>query len=247
MFRRFSEFTSQEWYCSEVIDEDIWKIRETFIDEAHGCNMWLVRGRDRNLLFDTGFGFVSLRDFIGEEISRNLIVVSSHSHCDHIGCNHEFECRCVHSAEATVLANPTAANTIYGPYAVPEMISVPIEAAEIKNHKIAAATATKLLSHGEVIDLGDRAFEVIHVPGHSPGSIMLYDRRAKVLFSGDTVHNGPRGIGRTSWYSSDQDRYLASCERIRELPVEICHAGHYASFGGNRYGQILEEFIARYE
>ncbi|MGT2465803.1 MBL fold metallo-hydrolase [Mesorhizobium atlanticum] len=53
------------------------------------------------------------------------------------------------------------------------------------------------MEDGDVVDLGDRAFEVIHVPGHSPGSIMLYDRRDQILFSGDTVHNGSRGIGRT--------------------------------------------------
>lgn len=244
MSRRFSEFTSQEWYSSDRIDENIWKIRERHIDEGHGCNIWLVRGRDRNLLFDTGFGYVSLRRFIGEEVSRNVVAVSSHSHCDHIGCNHEFECRCAHSAEADVLTNPTGANTIYEPYAVPEMVAVPIDPLEIKEHKIAPAQPTRLLEDGDVIDLGDRAFEVMHVPGHSPGSIMLYDRRDQILFSGDAVHNGSRGIGRTRWYSSDDDQYLASCERIRDLPVQACHAGHYPSFDGKRYRQIVEEFIA---
>ncbi|RUV30297.1 MAG: MBL fold metallo-hydrolase [Mesorhizobium sp.] len=244
MFRRFSEFSCQEWYRSERVDENIFKIRETFIDEGHGCNMWLVRGRHRNLLFDTGFGYVSLRSFLGEDVSRNVVAVSSHSHCDHIGCNHEFECRCIHSAEASVLANPTGANTIYDPYAVPEMIAVPIDPLEVKSHKITPAAPTRLLEGGDVIDLGDRAFEVIHVPGHSPGSIMLYDRRDQILFSGDAVHNGSRGIGRTSWYGADQDQYLASCERIRELPVRTCHGGHFASFDGARYRQIVEEFIA---
>jgi glyoxylase-like metal-dependent hydrolase (beta-lactamase superfamily II) len=196
-------------------------------------------------LFDTGFGFVSLRRFIGDDVSQNIVAVSSHTHCDHIGCNHEFECRYVHSSEASVLANPTGANTIYEPYAVPEMIDVPIDPLEIKNHKITPAAPTTLLEDGDVIDLGDRAFEVMHVPGHSPGSIMLYDHRAQVLFSGDTVHNGSRGIGRASWFSSNQDQYFASCERIRNLPVQTCHAGHYSSFDGKRYRQIVEEFIAR--
>lgn len=245
MFQRFSQFTSDEWYSSDRVHENVWKIRESYIDEGHGCNMWLVRGRDRSLLFDTGFGFVSLRRFIGEEVSRDVVVVSSHSHCDHIGCNHEFERRCAHSAEADVLENPTGANTIYEQYAVPEMVAVPIDPLEIKEHKIASAEPTMLLEDGDVIDLGDRAFEVIHVPGHSPGSIMLYDRRDQILFSGDTVHNGSRGIGRTRWYSSDHDQYLASCERIRDLPVQTCHAGHYRSFDGKRYRQIVEEFIAR--
>jgi glyoxylase-like metal-dependent hydrolase (beta-lactamase superfamily II) len=46
------------------------------------------------------------------------------------------------------------------------------------------------IDEGDVIDLGDRAFEVLHLPGHSPGSIGLWDSSAGVLFSGDAIYDG---------------------------------------------------------
>ena len=47
------------------------------------------------------------------------------------------------------------------------------------------------IGEGDVIDLGDRAFEVLHLPGHSPGSIGLWDPAAGTLFSGDAIYDGP--------------------------------------------------------
>lgn len=245
MYHRFSEFQPRDWYSAEHSGADVWRIREIHIDESYGCNMWLIKGRDRHILFDTGFGFVSLRGLLDEEVSQRLITISSHSHCDHIGCNHEFEVRYAHAGEAAVLAQPNAEVTLYAHYACGEMFSVPVEPADIRNHNIPSAAPTRLLADGDVVDLGDRAFEIIHVPGHSPGSIMLYDRRNRIVFSGDAVHNGPRGIGRYVWYHSNQDDYATSCERILDLPVETCHAGHFGSFGAQRYREIIEEFLAR--
>ena len=54
-----------------------------------------------------------------------------------------------------------------------------------------AAPATTLLCDGDVVDLGDRAFEVLHLPGHSPGSIGLWEPATGVLFSGDAIYDGP--------------------------------------------------------
>jgi glyoxylase-like metal-dependent hydrolase (beta-lactamase superfamily II) len=42
-----------------------------------------------------------------------------------------------------------------------------------------------------VIDLCDRVFEVLHLPGHSPGSIGLWERQTGTLFSGDAIYDGP--------------------------------------------------------
>jgi glyoxylase-like metal-dependent hydrolase (beta-lactamase superfamily II) len=245
MYQRFSTFRPEEWYSIEGCGDNIWRIREVHIDESYGCNMWLIKGRNGHILFDTGFGFVSLRSFLGEEVTQRLVTVSSHSHCDHIGCNHEFEVLYAHPAEADTLAEPSAEATLYAQYACSEMFSVPIEPTDIQNHNILSAVPTKFLVDGDVIDLGDRAFEVIQVPGHSPGSIMLYDRRSRVVLGGDAVHNGPHGIGRYVWYNSNQDDYVKSCERILNLPVDTCHAGHFASFDGSIYRNILKEFLAR--
>ena len=58
-------------------------------------------------------------------------------------------------------------------------------------YDVKAAPATRLLEEGDVVDLGDRHFEILHTPGHSPGGIMLFERASGILISGDTIYDGP--------------------------------------------------------
>lgn len=64
---------------------------------------------------------------------------------------------------------------------------------------------------GDVINLGDRQLTVLHMPGHSRGSICLHDHDNKLLFSGDVVYDGAM----IDWlpYSRVSD-YISSCERL---------------------------------
>ena len=93
-----------------------------------------------------------------------------------------------------------------------------------------------------MIDLGDRAFEVLHLPGHSPGSIGLWDAASGTLFSGDAVYDGPL---LDEIDGSDVDDYIATMERLRELPVTIVHGGHEPSFDRRRLVEICDAYIAR--
>lgn len=58
-------------------------------------------------------------------------------------------------------------------------------------YRVRPAPATRLFEQGDVIDLGDRHFEVLHEPGHSPGSIALWESASGVLLSGDSIYDGP--------------------------------------------------------
>ena len=60
-----------------------------------------------------------------------------------------------------------------------------------RDYRILPAPADRLLAHGDVVDLGDRAFEVIHTPGHSPGGIALYEKKTRHPVSGDIIYDGP--------------------------------------------------------
>ena len=104
-----------------------------------------------------------------------------------------------------------------------------------------AAPATRLLEAGDVIDLGDRVFEVLHVPGHSPGSIALWEQSTGVLFSGDTVYDGPLVADA---YHANRAHYQDSMQRLAKLPVNTVHGGHFASFGRARYQDLIAEYLA---
>jgi glyoxylase-like metal-dependent hydrolase (beta-lactamase superfamily II) len=94
---------------------------------------------------------------------------------------------------------------------------------------------------GDVIELGDRQFSVLHVPGHSPGSIALWEKATGVLFFGDAVYDGPLV---DDAFHSDLPAYLDTMRRLRELPVDVVHGGHFPSFGRERYWQLIDEYIA---
>jgi glyoxylase-like metal-dependent hydrolase (beta-lactamase superfamily II) len=97
-----------------------------------------------------------------------------------------------------------------------------------------------LLEDGDVIDLGDRHFTVMHTPGHSPGGIMLYEKSTQILFSGDTVYDGPLIVDA---YHSDLPDFVDSMKRILDLSVRVVHGGHFPSFDGVRYRELIKNFL----
>jgi glyoxylase-like metal-dependent hydrolase (beta-lactamase superfamily II) len=105
----------------------------------------------------------------------------------------------------------------------------------------AAAPPMRLLADGDVVDLGDRAFEVLHLPGHSPGSIGLWEASSGVLFSGDALYDGPL---LDELDGSDIDAYCATMRRLRDLPVNVVHAGHEPSFGRGRLIELCDAYLA---
>jgi len=223
------------------MDDDVTLIEEPFIKAFFRCNIWHVRGRDRDLLVDSGMGVVSLREHIPLVTEKSVVAVASHTHFDHMGCHHEFEDRCVHSAEADLMAHPTRRNTLADPYVTDEIFTrlppAPYISAE---YAVRSAPATRLLSDGDVVDLGDRRFDVIHTPGHSPGGIMLFERASGILFSGDIVYDGPLI---DDAYHSNLEDYVTTMKRIYDLQPRVVHGGHFPSFNGERYRALIRAFL----
>jgi len=234
--------TSGKWYETRKLDDGISLIRESHIKPDYRCNIWHVRGRDRDLLVDSGMGVVSLRDHVRLVCERPLVAVASHAHFDHIGGHHEFAERAVHAAEAEILAYPSLRNTVADTWVGDHMFTaLPSPDYKALDYEVRPAPATRLLHEGDVVDLGDRHFEIIHLPGHSPGSIALWEEASGILFSGDVVYDGEL---LDNAYHSNIDHYLASMERLREIPARTVHAGHFASFGRERLLVLIDEYVA---
>ena len=87
-----------DWYETIRMSDDVTLVHEPWIKPFYRCNMWHVRGRDRDLLFDSGLGHFSLKAHVALVSERPLLCVASHTHFDHIGCHHEFVHRLVHRA-----------------------------------------------------------------------------------------------------------------------------------------------------
>lgn len=233
----------EDWYTVTKCSDDIRLISELHITEFYRCNIWHVRGRDRDALVDSGMGVVSLRQHVPVVTEKEVIAVASHTHFDHIGCHHEFENRWVHAEEAMLLEHPTRTNTLADPYVTDDIFtSLPPVPYESASYAVKAAPATRILHDGDVIDLGNRQLEVIHTPGHSPGGIALWEKKTGTLISGDIVYDGPL-IEDT--YHANADHYYASMKRLLDFPVTIVHGGHFSSYGRERHQEIIRYWLAR--
>ncbi|QDL93851.1 MBL fold metallo-hydrolase (plasmid) [Paroceanicella profunda] len=231
----------EDWYALTKLGDDVTYICEPHITEYYRCNIWHVRGRDRDMLVDSGMGVVSLSEWVPLVTERPLDAVASHTHYDHIGCHHEFDCRLVHAAEADILANPTRAATL-ADTAVRDEIFTRLPPAPYSStaYAVKAAPATRLLADGDVVDLGDRQFEVIHTPGHSPGGIALWEAASGILFSGDIHYDGP--LYEETYHANAAD-YVASMKRLLEIPVRVVHGGHFPSFGQERHRALIRAWL----
>ena len=232
---------AEDWYRVDRLTDGLSLISEPFIQEFYRCNCWHIRGRDRDMLVDSGMGVVSLRDWVALVTEKDLTAVASHTHFDHIGCHHEFHDRVVHEAEADILANPTNVATLADPYVADEIFdALPPLPYQSTTYALKAAPATRTVVDGDIIDLGDRHFEVIHTPGHSPGGIALWEAATQTLFSGDIVYDGP--LIEDTYHSNAKD-YHASMVRLYDLPVRVVHGGHFPSYDGARHKAIIKNWL----
>lgn len=230
-----------DWYQIVKHADDVTLISEPFIKEFYRCNMWHIRGRDKDLLIDSGMGVIPLRQWVPLVTERRLTCIASHTHFDHIGCHHEFADRLVHSAEADILAKPGRHNTLIDPYVTDAIFDrLPPEPYQSEQYVVPPAPATGLVADGDVIDIGDRHFEIIHTPGHSPGGIALWEAATGILFSGDIVYDGPLIEDTPDAHAPD---YYRSMVRLYDIPVRTVHGGHFPSYDGARHRQIIRAWL----
>ncbi len=88
---------------------------------------------------------------------------------------------------------------------------------------------------------GDRRLTVLHLPGHTPGEIGLWEEATRTLFSGDCVYES--GILLDELPESNIPDYVRSMERLREVPVRIVHGGHDDSFGRPRLLELIDGYV----
>lgn len=234
---------AEKWYETKAIGDGVSLIRERHVAPWLRCNIWHVRGRDRDLIIDTGTGVRPLQSELPSITERPLTAIVTHSHFDHAGGFHEFACRCGHAAEGDILEHPTLQNTVadMGYVRADTFTALPYKGFSHESYFVKPAPLTDFLDEGDVIDLGDRVFRIFHLPGHSPGSIALFEEDSGVLFSGDVIYDGDLI---DNLYHSDADVLNASLDRLKELAVSTVHGGHFGSFGRERMKTLIAEYQA---
>ena len=247
------EVPAGEWYELLPFADGVTLIHEPWMPPFFRGHMWLVRGRDRDLLIDAGLGHVPLRAHVPALRDRPVTLLLSHTHWDHIGAAHAFDGpddeRLVHPAEAAVLADPDPERTLYAKYADgsrdAEAFTRRPAGWDACRHRIRPAPATRLVNEGDRIDLGDRSFAVLHTPGHSPGHLALWEERTGTLFAQDAIYDGPLV---DSCPGSDVATYRRTMARLAgDFSPRIVHGGHFPSFGCVRFRQVIAAYLSKSE
>jgi glyoxylase-like metal-dependent hydrolase (beta-lactamase superfamily II) len=190
---------AERWFEHRTIDEGVVLITEPNVDPFLQANLFLVRGRDRDLLVDSGLGLASLREELAALFERPVVAVATHRHFDHTGGLHEFEEVVVHRDDADAVANAEGFASLRIDDYPPEELSgyepppslltaLPRDGFELGSYAVTPVRPTRVVDEGDVVDLGDRRFEVLHLPGHTPGEIGLWEADTRTLFSGDCVY-----------------------------------------------------------
>lgn len=242
------------WFEHEIVDDGVVRIREPHVDPFLQANLYLVRGRDRDVLVDTGLGIGSLRTELAGLFERPVIVVATHRHFDHTGGLHEFEEVVVHRDDADAVANAEGFASLriedYPPgelsgYDPPASLltALPRDGYELASYSVTPVTPTRVVDEGDEIDLGDRRLAVLHLPGHTPGEIGLWEEDTRTLFSGDCVYES--GVLLDELPESDIRAYVRSMERLRDVPARIVHGGHDDSFRHERLLELIDDYVGR--
>lgn len=183
-----------------------------------------------------------------ELFAHNLIAVLTHGHLDHAGGAAEFADVRLHPGDAVAtVATLDAAELLSGLGAPPEeclptwlVDAVPHEGWHPRDYRITAPDV-RPLAEGDVLDLGDLSFVVLHTPGHTPGEIALWDESAGELVTGDLVYDD---VLLDDLRESDRAAYADSLRRLLDLDVRIVRPGHGASFDGDRLREIVHDHLA---
>lgn len=221
--------------------------------EIYG-SMNLVVGNQQAGLIDTGTPpqpdqtLLPYLQQIGLEPSRITAIVNTHWHGDHMGGNAQL----VALTRASVAAHRMDA----------AWIERPIESAlalrqrygkyhptwgqaeeEIARTLPPGSKVDRVLEDGDQIEIGERAFRVVHTPGHTPGSISLFDGSTGTLFAGDALQGAGQRGGMPVY--TDLDPYLTAIEKIDQLDASTLVTAHiYPPAGQTVYqGREVQGFL----
>ena len=176
----------------------------------------------------------------GIELSDIKRVIMTHTHLDHIGCLAEIMKEIphaelwVHKSEAELLEQGDE-RAVWGM----DMFQSMCQAQYGIKPGAFKFRVDRMLEGGETLNIGDMAWEVLHIPGHSQGSIGLYYRPEKILIPGDVVY-ADYAIGRFDLYGANGAQHKASLLSLAELDVNILLPGHNRIVEDVKPGYIME-------
>lgn len=184
-----------------------------------GSNSYLLVGK-KTALIDSGLGknpidwreFLHLKGLMPESID---LILHNHAHADHFLGDKLFPNAQIFWPEIDARAIELRDEEFTYSHFFDEVFFPPVH---------------KKLKENEVIDFSPFNLQVIQSPGHTVGSVCFFDKKLKLLFSGDTLFNG--SIGRSDLISGNKQQLFESIQKLKELDFNYLLPGHGAVLKG---------------
>ena len=151
--------------------------------EDSGVRFFLLTGTERALLVDSGRNVINAREIAESLTDLPISLLNTHADADHVAGNGQFEAFYMHPAEEPNFRSGNRQGKI-----------LPV-------------------LEGDTLELGERRLEIIHLPGHTPGSIALLDVTNRILISGDPIQDGCIFM---FGYYRNMEAYIRSLEHLQQ-------------------------------
>jgi len=221
-------------YQHKEVEENVFHIEENYFDSWNKANIFFIRGEKSDLLIDAGIGVFDLSKYLQITELRSmkhkvkpLHVVATHTHFDHSGGLYHFDLSVskdskiyVHQNESSILLH---SNQMLRDYKTAswiteeEIVIKPYPGWNSKDYRVNGLTDVIPLNENSSFDLGNFHFKVIHLPGHTSGSIGLLEEGRGILVTGDTLYSTTGEL--IDWYvgGSSVIQMVQSVRRLSEI------------------------------
>ena len=237
-----------------MVRDDLHLTREVHFFEGNRANIWLIKGPSKDVIIDTGLGVRNLRDHL-EKLGlieaaggeRECCVVCTHNHFDHSGGARHFKSVYIHEDDLPGLRDGRQTETLN--YVKQSHFDwPPYRGFSARAYKV-PATFCQPLKDGDRIDIGGGEYlNIVHVPGHTKGSIAVHYPARRELFTGDFVYDCGWGGNLFDWLpNSSVRKYVETSygmmDWLREKDIATVYPGHFSILTKDQTLQLLQEYV----
>ncbi|MCD7820420.1 MAG: MBL fold metallo-hydrolase [Lachnospiraceae bacterium] len=199
------------------------------LDDFFHVHCYLIIGKEKALLIDTGVGVGNLADMVKQITEKEVLLVNTHTHPDHIGNNSLFSSVMI-SQEDKALYDACASESFKRKSLPPFIKEVDADFPEdLMEHMIQKDETVDIsyLNDKQILSLGQRNVEIIATPGHTQGSLCFYDSASRSLFTGDTICD--QSVLLCFEESADLTTYRKSLMKLyhRKEEIEKIYSAHH--------------------
>ncbi len=207
----------KNWFSVTQLQTNVYALAE--FSHWEQVVSYLVLDKTQAFLIDTGMGYASIRKCIANITNLPVTVLLTHSHWDHIGdiqdfkniqlFNNTFEIDNLKKGFSSEKIEELCKKELFSNGFVP------------KKYVVEGTESIKLFTDSEIIQSNSFSIQVIHTPGHTPGSVCFYIKELHSIFTGDTLYPGPIYVQLEESNLQDYTKSIAKLHTLLDKNVSI--------------------------